>query len=169
MPPSSQSPPDAAAKLMFLETLGDSLTRADLASREVVLRRLNKDEYENTVGDLLNIDVDLSRLLPDDRAEQGFDTIGSTLAISAEQMELYLQAADLVLDQVFGSSQEPKRFHKQIKFHDFRVRDRADRLTPEGGVVFGARTIPIWNSSVPSRGIIVFGFAPRRCRVQRQW
>ena len=152
MPPSSEVPPSVDDQSRFLSTLGDSLRQADLTARRVVLRRLNRDEYQNTVSDLWGIEIDVSRLLPDDSAEQGFDTIGSALSVSAEQMVDYVEAADLVLDQLFGPSREPKRFRKQIKFQDFRVVDRADRLTPEGGIVFGARPIPVWNTSVPGPG-----------------
>ena len=55
MPPKSADRPDAASKSTFLRSLGDSLTRADLVDREVILRRLNRNEYENTVRDLFGI------------------------------------------------------------------------------------------------------------------
>ena len=46
MPPSSADQPDDEARTKFLETLSQDLTRADLAGREVILRRLNRNEYE---------------------------------------------------------------------------------------------------------------------------
>ena len=148
MPPNSQPQPGGDDKRRFLKLLGDSLAQADLEGREIVLRRLNRNEYENTVRDLFGIHVDLQRVLPDDSTELGFDNVGSDLSVSAEQMVLYVEAADLVLDQVFGPDREPRHLHKKIAFKDFRVVDRADRMTPEGGIVFGSRPIPVWNSSV---------------------
>ena len=39
----------------------------------VVLRRLNRTEYENTVRDLLGVEVNLKEQLPEDSSADGFD------------------------------------------------------------------------------------------------
>jgi hypothetical protein len=109
MPPKEAPRPNEQAKRQFLSSLGDSLTRADAAIRHTVIRRLNRIEYENTVRDLFGIRVDVKEMLPEDPSAHGFDTIGDVLAISPEQMEVYLQAAEKALDQVFGADREPKR------------------------------------------------------------
>jgi len=154
MPPKSAARPDAKSKSKFLRGLGDSLTAADLAGREVVLRRLNRTEYENTVRDLFGIHVDVQSILLDDSAEQGFDTIGSDLSISAEQMVIYLEAADLVLDQVFGPSQAPKRIDKTVNIKDLRSRTTADLVLPDGVVLYsGAKSLPMYGASVPGPGV----------------
>jgi hypothetical protein len=111
MPPESAEQPSAASRANFLKGRGERLARADLDQREVVLRRLNRTEYTNTVRDLFDIYVDVSRTLTDDSTESGFDNIGSTLSVSAEQLELYVEAADMVLDQVFG----PSRPHRELR------------------------------------------------------
>ena len=46
----------------------------------VVLRRLNRVEYENTVRDLLGVDIDLKELLPLDSSANGFDNVGDGAA-----------------------------------------------------------------------------------------
>jgi hypothetical protein len=149
MPPKSADQPDSESKSAFLSALGDALTRADLAAREVVLRRLNRREYENTVRDLFGIHVDVQSILPDDSAEQGFDTIGSDLSVSAEQMTAYLEAADLVLDQVFGPEAAPRRVDKTVNIKDLPSRDTADRVLPDGVVLFsGAKGLPLYGVSV---------------------
>ncbi|MCA9068480.1 MAG: DUF1592 domain-containing protein, partial [Planctomycetaceae bacterium] len=153
MPPMSETQPDTITKSKFLKSLGESLTRADLASREVVLRRLNRREYENTVRDLFGISIDLENVLPNDSLEQGFDTIGSGLSISAEQMVLYLEAADLVLDEVFGPPKAPDRINETTNIKDLRSKTTADRITEDGVVLFsGAKTLPLYGVSVPSPG-----------------
>lgn len=152
MPPESASSPDTDSKTTFLKTVAAALRRADLADREVVLRRLNRNEYENTVRDLFGIHVDVQRVLTDDSSQSGFDTIGSELSVSAEQLASYVEAADLVLDEVFGRRKEPRRMHKSIEFKEIRERTRADRETAEGGIMFGARPLPLWNMSVPGPG-----------------
>jgi hypothetical protein len=75
----------------------------------VVLRRLNRVEYENTVNDLLGIDARLQAILPEDASADGFDNNGDALAVSTELMQAYLEAADAALDEVFGPDKEPPR------------------------------------------------------------
>ena len=154
MPPATESRPDEAANTTFLEVLADELTRIDLASREVVLRRLNRNEYENTVCDLFGIHVDLQSLLADDSAEQGFDTIGSGLSVSAEQMMLYIEAADLVLDEVLGPPTAPGRIDETVNIRDLRSQTTADRVLPDGVILFsGAKSLPLYGASVRGPGL----------------
>ena len=155
MPPESEARPDAEAKSKFLHTLGESLNRADRADREVILRRLNRNEYENTVRDLFGIYVDVKRLLPEDSTEQGFDTTGSALSVSAEQMVLYIEAADLVLDQVFGPAQKPNTISKTVNFTTAgRGFDESERTLPDGVVLFsGAKFLPMYGMSLPDTGL----------------
>jgi len=57
----------------------------------VMSRRLNRHEYENTIRDLLGIDIDVAHLFPADGAGgEGFDTNGNALFLSAIQIEKYL-------------------------------------------------------------------------------
>jgi hypothetical protein len=109
MPPKEEPRPGVKESQVFLSNLSTALTSADKQRRRVVLRRLNRVEYENTIRDLFGIRVDLKDMLPQDPAAHGFDTVGEVLAISPEQMEVYLQAASKALDQVFGPDKEPKR------------------------------------------------------------
>ena len=154
MPPETEQKPSEAETSAFLKTLGDSLTKADLAGKRVVLRRLNRSQYENTVRDLFGIHVSLQTILPDDAPEQGFDTIGSSLSVSAEQMVLYLEAADVVLDQVFGPAQPPRRIEKSANFTELRSKTTADRILDDGVVLFsGAKSLPTYGLSTMGPGL----------------
>ena len=64
----------------------------------VVLRRLNRVEYENTVRDLFAVNVSVKEMLPEDAISHGFDNVGAALNVSPVLMERYLEAADAVLD-----------------------------------------------------------------------
>lgn len=154
MPPKSEARPEATAQSKFLQTLEQSLTRADLASRETILRRLNRNEYENTVRDMFDIDVHLKRLLPDDSTEQGFDTTGSALSLSAEQITLYIEATDLVLDQVFGPLRKPQTIHKTVNLATLsRGIGDSERKLADGVVLFsGAKYLPLYGASLPEIG-----------------
>jgi hypothetical protein len=155
MPPKQAEQPSDAAREKAVESLAALLTEADRATREVGLRRLNRSEYENTVRDLFGIYVDSSRLLPDDEVEQGFDTTGSALSLSAEQMVLYVEAADLVLDQVFGPPQKPKMINKTVNFATTpRGAGSSERKLPDGVVLFsGAKHLPLYDMSLPEPGL----------------
>lgn len=155
MPPKTADQPDADARAKFLSALGDSLTRADLASREVILRRLNRSEYENTVRDMLGIYVDVQRLLPEDAAEQGFDTTAAGLSLSKEQMVLYLKAADLVLDRAFGPARKPRTINKTVNFASLpRGAGESERKLDDGVVLFSsAKHLPLYDASLPEPGL----------------
>lgn len=152
MPPADAQQPPIRERNAAVKSLRERLIPADRAHREVVLRRLNRAEYENTVGDLFGIHVDLNRLLLQDAADNRFDTIGESLSISAEQMAMYVEAADRVLDQVFGPAREPKRIHKRVNAKDLRAVISSDRKLSNGIVLFNARALPMYGVSVADPG-----------------
>jgi uncharacterized protein DUF1592/uncharacterized protein DUF1588/uncharacterized protein DUF1587/uncharacterized protein DUF1595/uncharacterized protein DUF1585/cytochrome c len=67
----------------------------------VMSRRLNRAEYNNTVRDLLGVDLLLQELLPaDGGGGEGFDTSGNALFTSSIHIEKYLAAADRALQTI---------------------------------------------------------------------
>ena len=60
----------------------------------VVIRRLNRQEYNNTIRDLLGVDLRLADAFPPDDIGFGFDNVGSALNISPVHVEKYLDAAE---------------------------------------------------------------------------
>src|SRR5207249_2508208 len=60
----------------------------------VVLRRLNCTEYENTLRDLLDVNVSVKSLLPEDNIAAGFDNISAALEISPAHLLAYQEAAE---------------------------------------------------------------------------
>ena len=66
----------------------------------VTIRRLNREEYQNSINDLLGTDFELrERLLPDDSAH-GFDNIGDAQTLSPVQFVRYLDLAEWIVGQV---------------------------------------------------------------------
>lgn len=63
----------AEAKKAILAALDPPLSAADRAQREVVFRRLNRAEYENTIRDLFRVKVEVAAMLPEDAKAHGFD------------------------------------------------------------------------------------------------
>jgi Protein of unknown function (DUF1592)/Protein of unknown function (DUF1588)/Protein of unknown function (DUF1585)/Protein of unknown function (DUF1587)/Protein of unknown function (DUF1595)/Planctomycete cytochrome C len=98
MPPKSRKRPSPRDLDMVTQWLYKELHAASLARQRkegrAVLRRLNSTEYENTLRDLLAIDMPLKTLLPEDNTAAGFDNVSAALETSAAHLLLYQQAAE---------------------------------------------------------------------------
>ena len=99
MPPQDSTQPDVRQRQRFIKQLGQAIRAGKSERRGVVLRRLNRAQYNHTVNDLFSTNLRVVGL-PDDNSVDGFDTVGEGLSVSAEAMQAYLQAADQVLDGV---------------------------------------------------------------------
>jgi hypothetical protein len=64
----------------------------------VTIHRLNRVEYDNTVRDLLAIDIHPADSFPADDAGDGFDNNGDALTIAPVLFEKYIKAAEISLD-----------------------------------------------------------------------
>jgi hypothetical protein len=75
---------------------------AGLDPGRVTMRRLNSTEYNNTVRDLLGTSSRPADAFPPDEVSDGFNTIGSTLAIPPSRFESYEAAAHSLIDELFA-------------------------------------------------------------------
>jgi hypothetical protein len=111
MPPRNSPQPSAQERRTVTNWLHDRLLATDRDSLppvgSLVLRRLNRVQYENTVRDLLSTNLELQDRLPADGRAFGFDNVGSALSLSSAQMEAYLEAADAALDAVIINRPRP--------------------------------------------------------------
>jgi len=108
MPPAKEAQPSKAELEEVLAIIRPALITADRAGREVVQRRLNRSEYQNTINDLLAVELDLKDLLPEDQQAGGFDNNGEALAVSTEHMQSYLAAARRAIDAAIVTGERPK-------------------------------------------------------------
>ncbi len=96
MPPEDSQPIADKAKLEFLDALSSEMVLARKILSDsggvITMRRLNRREYQNTLEALTGIRPDVSNL-PDDQANEGFDTTGASLFFSSDQLEQYLDVA----------------------------------------------------------------------------
>jgi mono/diheme cytochrome c family protein len=75
MPPREEPQPTAAERTAAIDVLDAQLKAVSTRRRQsgrVVLRRLNRVEYQNTLNDLFAVDVDIQDLLPEDTVALGF-------------------------------------------------------------------------------------------------
>ncbi len=73
---------------------------SSVSREKVLLRRLNKEQYSNTVRDLFGINItveDPAAPLPPDEISEGFDNLSSALTLSDLHLDAYLSAADDVV------------------------------------------------------------------------
>jgi len=68
-------------------------TECDLAAGRVTLHRLNRTEYNNTVRDLLGVDLRPADRFPQDDLAHGFDNIAEVLTVAPLLVEKYDDAA----------------------------------------------------------------------------
>ena len=105
MPPPGAKQPDGKAVDSLVAWLEDSLDKVPTqayVTDQVVLHRLNRQEYANAVRDLLLVEVNGAELLPQDDVAQGFDNIASALQVSPSFIEQYVSAARNVAVKAMG-------------------------------------------------------------------
>ena len=99
----------------------DRLTPADPG--RVTARRLNRNEYDNTIRDLLGVDVHPADDFPQDDAGYGFDNIADVLSLSPVLMEKYVSAAEKVSRIALFGSPVLKPTLTRLRSEGRRVRD----------------------------------------------
>jgi len=105
MPPPGMPRPAAGAAKAFVSELERSIDLAAAAHPypgQPALHRLNRAEYANSIRDLLDLDVDVSALLPPDDMSRGFDNMSDVLTVSPTLMEAYIRAASRISRQAVG-------------------------------------------------------------------
>jgi hypothetical protein len=97
MPPpkkKSQPTPDERKELVsWIEKRIFGLDPENPDPGRVTIRRMNREEYQNTIGDVVGVRFNANDNFPPDDTGFGFDTIGDVLTISPLLMEKYLNAA----------------------------------------------------------------------------
>ncbi|MCC7123892.1 MAG: DUF1592 domain-containing protein [Acidobacteria bacterium] len=96
MPPAGRPVPERATLAAVTASLTTALDAAAIADPDpgrVGLHRLNRAEYANAIRDLFGLTVDAKALLLPDEADEGFDNVAVSLALSPSHLERYLSAA----------------------------------------------------------------------------
>jgi uncharacterized protein DUF1592/uncharacterized protein DUF1588/uncharacterized protein DUF1587/uncharacterized protein DUF1585/uncharacterized protein DUF1595 len=136
MPPAGLPRPKATAVNAFLSDLE---TRLDRAAAEhpnpgtPALHRLNRSEYQNSVHDLLGLDVDVETLLPADSITHGFDNMSEALTVTPTLMEAYVRAAGKISRVAVGDPD------MQPIVDTYRVATNFSQIRHVQGTPFGTR------------------------------
>ena len=111
MPPDDEKQPTKKELSEILELLTFEIEKAKKnlygKDREVVMRRMNRREYVNTIFDLTGIKLKEYRA-PEDGKSSEFDTNGKGLFMSSYQFEKYLELGMEVIDRAVFEGSKPK-------------------------------------------------------------
>jgi hypothetical protein len=102
----------AADRTAMLRQLAPLLHQADLADvarhGRGPMRRLNRDEYEQDLRDLLRLPhLDIRDMLPEDREAHHFNRVSDTLDMSRVQLVAFLDASEAALRQAMATAPAP--------------------------------------------------------------
>lgn len=104
MPPADMDHPDPAERADWIAWIQNDIFRLSpdhIDPGQVVLRRLNRNEYRTSIKQLTGVDLNVQEILPADDTGYGFDTIGEVLSLSPVVLEKYIQAAqDVALQAI---------------------------------------------------------------------
>lgn len=116
MPPDDEKRPKADDVAKVAEWITGQLRESETVRQvtigeRVSFRKLTREEYANTIRDLLGVrfDVKAPTGLPEDPDWKGFERISSVLTLSPAHVEKYVAAAEAVLDEALSLRPEPKR------------------------------------------------------------
>ncbi|MBI1353434.1 MAG: DUF1592 domain-containing protein [Acidobacteria bacterium] len=128
MPPRGFPALDEGVKTAFLDAAQGALSRLDKATKldpgRVTARRLNRNEYSNTIRDLLGVRFNAQGEFPSDDSGYGFDNIGDVLTISPILMDDYIAAAEMISRQAIGADPLPA---KPVE-NKYQAKDNADAV-----------------------------------------
>ncbi len=135
MPPEGNPRPSAAQVGAFVSWVNARLREVELAAKNaggrIPMRRLNRDEYANTVRDLLKLDENIVRPLvedlPADGQAEGFDRLGVALFFDQTQIERSLGVAAKIASKAIVTA-PPKMNRLENRFDFIRRRPPADEV-----------------------------------------
>ncbi len=115
MPPEDEPQPTEQERDLVTGWLNLQLQRAAAERKstggQVVLRRLNRVEYGNTLRDLLGLDIHFEKALPPEAlSEEGFRNNGRALGMSPLHFEYYVKIARTALGKAIVTGARPPQY-----------------------------------------------------------
>ena len=118
MPPEDEPQPNTGQLTKVVSWIVDELRRREAAIQstggQVVMRRINRSEYNNTVRDLIGIDFQPADDFPADPPAFGFDNVGAAQSISPLQIEKYAAAARRIVDRAIVTGPRPNSIRWRV-------------------------------------------------------
>lgn len=161
MPPADERQPTEDEIAEVISALNEKIRQgraARLAARPPIAHyRLSRQEYQNTVYDLLGVRYDADRPgeLNADPLWQGYERIGAQLSLSPSHVDRYFQAAETVLARAFPAervaTQKVRKTAAEIRYAGGRQQqawlDRFGITRPLRALIFPGRLQPAFRAS----------------------
>lgn len=158
MPPSEHAQPAPPARTEFLRWLDHALHPIDPAQPDpgrVVIRRLSRHEYANTVRDVLGVDFSVADF-PEDDTGYGYDHIGDVLNTSPLLFERLLAAARTISETVITDPFVPDQ---SWSLPPESWNTSGSLLAPEGKLHANSRVTRVFNAPAEGRYKLTFSLA----------
>ncbi|MCB1124025.1 MAG: DUF1592 domain-containing protein, partial [Verrucomicrobiae bacterium] len=115
MPPEEEVQPTDRERQLLVDWITDQMKQAAAERRFTeglgVIRRLTRYEYNNTMADLLGVELDYAKNLPPETgSHDGFLNNGSIMGMSSMQLEYYLEAAQMGLQVALVEGERPRLY-----------------------------------------------------------
>jgi hypothetical protein len=122
MPPEKKPQPTQEQRDVLLHFIEGELAKADCVGPanpgKVTIRRLNREEYKNTIRDLMGVQYEPEDF-PNDEVGYGFDNIGDVLSLPPMLMEKYLAAAEEIVGRAIVLDAPSKPVKKRLRGDQF--------------------------------------------------
>ena len=120
MPPSKKAQPTNEERRTLVNWMTENIKLASAAHKSKSthpIRRLTKQQYTNSLQDLLGVDVNFGDILPDDgKSEMGFSNDGEILQMTSLHGDYFQSIAKKALLKVVNLGDKPEVFHYRISF-----------------------------------------------------
>ena len=134
MPPQGMPRPNEDDYKFLIGHLESELDRTSMVNPNPgrsVPHRLNRAEYANAVRDILDLEIDVEKLLPTDAASgHGFDNMADVLTLSPLLMERYLTAARTISRLAVGDPNYPSVIETYLIPNNFEQQERVSDELP---------------------------------------
>ena len=154
MPPAGEPRPSFEELQAFTTSLEDAIdTSREIRPGRPGMHRLNRTEYQNTIRDLLNLQIDATQYLPADDSSRGFDNQAGALTLSPALLEGYLSTAMKVSRLAVGINREPAQTL-------YRAAEDSNQNYHIEGLPFGTRGGMKFSHNFPADGEYAFKIYP---------
>ena len=131
MPPADEPQPTDQLRASVVKHLKEQLLSLAVPG---TLKRLTREEFTNTINDLLQTQFNFTELLPEDAVGDSFNKEGDSLLMSPHQVQSYLKAARFVANAVV-MDQRPEESRWDFTLNNFRGSGRGDFQTDEAHIL----------------------------------
>jgi uncharacterized membrane protein/mono/diheme cytochrome c family protein len=120
MPPKGKAQPNDEERRLVVDWITENLEKAAIAKRvqpQNMMRRLTRQQYTNTLNDLLRLNVNFGEVLPEDaKSEMGFTNNAETLQTSPLHFDYFQKIAREALDQAIVTGEKPEVKRYKVEF-----------------------------------------------------